>query len=171
MPEDDTQFGFLAGLRQRWLRVASVAFVLLIIVGAAVWWFVIPHKLDVWKPATVAYTANCGPDCKTLRPIAPGHGGSVPQDARNIPRLEYNPKVDDAVAQWGDCLQSIMVCVEKQSRNNAPAVNACVAQAMCPQACKDRFQSKTGQSIQVVQKALFGTFVSKDAVCRPDEPA
>ena len=154
---------------QRWIVLA--AGLLLLAVAALLAWFLLsPRKLDVWHRTTVPYSAACGSDCKTWRPIALAHGGRRAKTPAAASTLVYDPKVDDAIAQWGDCLQSILVCVRAHHRGDARAANQCVARAACPEACRQRYGDETGEDIAAAQKALFHVFVDKDAVCRPEQP-
>ena len=149
--------------------VAAVFAVLILALGAAgyVLFLAKPQKLDVWKPATVPYAESCATpgQCQIFRRTGPDGGNAAP--GQTPPALVYNPKVDDAVAQWSDCLQSIMTCVRAKPRGQKAGVDACVAASVCPQPCKDRYQSASGGDFTSAQSAVFGVFVEQDAVCRP----
>lgn len=130
-----------------------------------------PEKLDVWADAAVPYAPECPPaGCKTLRVTGLTHGGGPDDSAAAAPpRIVYNPNIDDAVAQWGDCLQSILTCVRAEAPGEAASVDNCVDAAACPQACKERYQSASGGDFERAQAALFSVFVETDAVCRPED--
>jgi hypothetical protein len=156
-----------------WKRVAPAAAVLLLLIagGAAyLLYFAKPAKLDVWARATVPYSAGCAGGCETLRAIGLAHGGGPEQaTAATAPRLVYNPRINDPIAQWGDCLQSIMTCVRSQPRGQKTGIDTCVAQSSCPAACKERYASGAGADFSTAEASLFGVFVDEDAVCRPED--
>src|ERR1700752_4101392 len=103
--------------------------------------------LFVWAPTSVAYDATCRVNCKDVRFISTGHNVRAPLEGE-LPVISYNPDVDDPIAQWGDCLDSIMRCVRDQPRNLGPAVNTCVRQSRCPAKCVRRYLADTGPSIE-----------------------
>ncbi len=154
---------------RRWPVIAGII-LLILLIAFAIWWFFIKvHRLDVWKDAKVPYSVGCEGGCKPLRAFAPAHGGKHNKDAPP-PQLVYNPRIDDAVAQWGDCLQSIMSCVIKLPRNDDKGMRNCVAASICPKECKERFAREAGSDMDASEKAFYNVFTDKEAVCRPDEP-
>lgn len=154
--------------RWRWWWAASAGFLLLL--ALSLFNFYERHVfLFLWEPTSVAYDASCQVNCKDVRFISTGHNVRAPLEGE-LPVISYNPDVDDPIAQWGDCLDSIMRCVRDQPRNLGPAVNTCVRQSQCPAKCVRRFLSDTGPSIEQAERALFTVFVRPDAVCRPAEP-
>lgn len=166
---DSTQSGQASPLK-RWLPIAGAALLLLAIAFAVWWFFIKTHKLDVWREAKVPYSVGCkGGDCKVLLPLSPTHGGTRPKDGKTR-ALVYNPRIDDAVAQWGDCLQSIMTCMTKLKRNDDKGMRNCVAVSICPKECKERFAGEAGTDMDSSEAAFYNVFTDKEAVCRPDEP-
>jgi len=113
--------------------------------------------LDVWKPATVPLDPACT-GCEE-EAIATGvaHGGGEGV-------LLYDPAVDDAVAQWGDCLTSMLQCFR-----SGTGVRACVASAACPGQCKNLFADRApadGDDLALL-RVVEGVYVEVGAPCRP----
>jgi hypothetical protein len=155
--------------RRSWVWIGLAAFAFVLAAGLLAWWLLTPHKLDVWKPATVPYSEGCKGGCKPVRTIGVAPGGPREKNPADAPQLVYNPRIDDAVAQWGDCLQSVMTCLKGAKEKNGAAVNACVARSQCPKDCKDHFAARTGDDEKTARTALFSTFIDADAVCRPED--
>jgi hypothetical protein len=119
----------------------------------------LPGPLDVWRPATVPFDPTCATGCTEVSRTAPlGH-------FQGTLRLRVNPAVDDPVAQWGDCLESVLVCYEADG-----ALAACVAQAQCPPDCKTLFaEAAAGAADDEARVAAFeAVFVGAGAPCRPE---
>lgn len=155
-----------SGKNRRLVLIGVLALLVLAVAGGGLWYFLTPHKLDVWHKATVSYADGCKADCKALRAIGLAHGGADPNQ-RAV--LAYNPKIDDATAQWGDCLQSALTCLHNQKQKNATVLNSCVAASQCPTACKERYSAQTGAQLAQAKAAFFTVFLNKDAVCRPED--
>ena len=155
-----------------WIGAAA-----LVVVAAALgaWWyfwgfgfdFMKPRAehLDVCAPATIPYKPECGPECKIFGTLQAGHG--APHGAEGGLELRYDPSVNDAIAQWGDCLDSIFVCLNATADRTPARVNDCVRDAKCPKECKDRYAARSVSTIEEAEAAFFGIFVDKDAPCRP----
>jgi hypothetical protein len=86
--------------------------------------------IEYWRPTTIAYDPACAAGCEPFRAVAPAHNVAA-AEAVAVPMLAFNPNVDDAIAQWGDCLESIIECVRQQPRNAALNVNGCVRLSVC----------------------------------------
>jgi len=115
--------------------------------------------LEPWLEPTVPYDPTCAGGCDET-PIELGH-------LRDGFTLRIDPNVDDAVAQWGDCVESMLVCLEAGS-----SARACVAAAECPEICKDLFDAR---AIGVSDEARLldhfeSVFIEEGAACRPVEP-
>ena len=143
--------------------------------GVAAWYFGLldfgfgkpaSGHLNVWAPATVPYNPDCGANCKTFATLEAAHGG--PKGAEGGLEMRYDPNVNDDVAQWGDCLDSVFVCINATGDRSPDRVRSCVQDAKCPKECKDRFAARASGSIDEVKAAFFGIFVDKDAACRPE---
>ncbi|MCP5038756.1 MAG: hypothetical protein GY945_14285 [Rhodobacteraceae bacterium] len=124
--------------------------------------------LDAWEAATIPYTSECGDDCTVAGTIGGAHGteGAV---------MRYDPSVDDEVAQWGDCLQSIFVCMDvgtqgaPSSQDKAALINNCVSKSACPAVCTDEFASSTADDPESVLRAFEDVFIGDQAWCLPVE--
>lgn len=126
--------------------------------------------LDVWQPTTTPYDPSCSEGCEELA-IREGsaHGMSGM-------RLLYNPKVDDPIAQWSDCVMSITLCFEAEAgdsmdqREMDDVLKVCVQKSQCPFRCKDAFRAKVeGISQWTVDDELENVFVGEQALCLPRE--
>jgi hypothetical protein len=118
----------------------------------------IPPPLDVWQPTTVPFDPTCSQDCEELETteLLPHTGTEV--------RFLYDAAVDDPVAQWGDCLASMLSCLR-----NGTGVRACAADATCPSPCKDLFEARAPLAADepALLDVLNGVYVDATAPCRP----
>lgn len=139
---------------------------LLLIVLAAYLFLSQPKKFDVWNDTTVPYDPACAENCEMAGSLGSSHG-SPPLD------LVFNPKVDDPVAQWGDCVQSVFVCLQAGTSpdmddvSKAQNARTCVAQSICPQLCRDAYAKQAAASPGAAQQAFEDIFISETASCRP----
>lgn len=116
---------------------------------------------DPWAPTSVPYDPTCARDCLEVGEYSAGHhvvGGLV---------LRYNPAVDDPIAQWGDCLESMLVCLEGGSE-----ARACMDEAACPTACKRLVEGHAGGATDKsdIVAAFERVFIDEGAPCRPVAP-
>jgi hypothetical protein len=114
--------------------------------------------LDVWQPTTVPFDPECKSGCQDeLIGTKLAHGFDEAH-------LQWNPAVDDAVAQWGDCLASMLRCFREQHD-----VRACAAEGDCPTQCKALFTERApaGADDRALLRVLDGVYVNDDAPCRP----
>jgi hypothetical protein len=119
----------------------------------------IPPPLDVWQPATVPFDPACvGCEEIEITEILPHVGTEV--------QFLYDPAVDDPIAQWGDCLASMLECFR-----DGAGVRACAADAACPSACKDLFAERAPLAADepALLGVLNGVYVHVNAPCRPAE--
>ena len=122
-------------------------------------WFWFGGERALWVAATTPATVTCtSENCIALAPIDAGHGG---QDGL---QLGYDPTIDDAVAQWGDCLESVLTC-----RGKTKDTRGCVAQSSCPETCRTGFaRLAAGQTAEPALGQLFlGYFVEDGGACLP----
>lgn len=150
--------------------VVLVALVLLCLVGGAALFYLAhvrrpDHSASAgfpnpWRPTTNPHDPSCKSGCVEQGTYRMSHGPTVQSLVR--------PGTDDAVAQWGDCLQSVDDCLNKEGRDN---LSKCVAASVCPQSCKDLFSRRAGNEHD--RKRLFDTFedifIAPDAACAPRE--
>jgi len=109
-----------------------------------------------WQPATVTYDPSCSGDkCKPAGAVSLGHFGDV--------EFAIQPDVDDAIAQWGDCLDSLMACMKKDGKPGD-----CVDRSICPQPCKQRYHESTPDDVEFLAglDAIETLFVKNGAACR-----
>lgn len=145
----------MSGRFKGWGAVAVIT----LIVGAV--FFLLTGKPDSpWKAATVSYDPRCGQDCEKLGSTSLTHLGDI--------SLYVQPKVDDAIAQWGDCLDSVTQCVENKDMT-AGHIISCVDKSICPKACKVAFSTESGDAKQVNEAldAFERVFINDDALCLP----
>ena len=118
-----------------------------------------PSELTpAWSPTTEAFSLDCGNDCQTVRAEQQGrHGVQIP--------LVYNPAVDDPVAQWGDCVASVIQCVET---DQAPA--SCIRNSACPANCLAALEQQVPDDAneQAALDAFEALFIRPGASCRPE---
>lgn len=122
----------------------------------------------VWSEATTAYEPECDEGCTEILNRPQGtHGGSV--------RIGVRPDIDDPVAQWSDCVQSIMSCYEERlgaddfDGEQGRAMHDCVLSSACPAECRDHYQSTVGDNLEAVNAALDSVFLGERAACLPTE--
>lgn len=126
--------------------------------------------LDVWQPTTTPYDPSCSEGCEEL---AIREGGTHGMSGM---RLLYNPRVDDPIAQWSDCVISITLCFEAEvddsmdQREMDDVMKVCVQKSPCPNRCKEAFQAKVESlSFLSVDEELENVFVGEQALCLPRE--
>ncbi len=117
----------------------------------------IVEPLDVWEPTTVAFDTDCT--------------GCVEVDETDfLPHLGiqttflYNEDIDDPIAQWADCLGSMLDCFEADG-----TVSGCAAAAECPAECKALYTTRAppGADELTLLEVLNGVYVNCGAPCRP----
>ncbi len=152
--------------KRKWL----VVFLLLVVLSALLFWLLLDRRpgINAWEQTTVPYDSECAEDCKEVGELGEFHGldGAI---------LRYNPAVDDPIAQWGDCMESILACMDAGADGatspeaKAALVNNCVAQSTCPKTCINRFARLTSQKQEDVDAAFTDVFVGDRAWCLPVE--
>jgi len=115
-----------------------------------------------WKPTTVAYDPGCKKGCEELSSTSLTHLGDI--------SIYVQPNVDDAIAQWGDCLDSVTQCVEDKDLTRVN-IAACVKESICPNACKVAFATEVRGANQVAEAldAFEQVFINDNTVCLPKE--
>ncbi|WP_203294443.1 hypothetical protein [Maricaulis parjimensis] len=131
---------------------------------------------DLWAEAS--YTPD--PDCEAgsaecpvlIEPFPVGHGGDASETALTLLAVTY-PELDDSIAQWGQCMDTVLSCLApaygESDATRAGSLRSCVAQSSCPQACRDRFESRAGSDLESSYAAFLETFVEEDAWCAPQD--
>lgn len=151
--------------------VAIVIILLILTVAAIAWWLardIDGPPPDLWAETTHAYDPDCSEECPEIMPSRPiGHGGS---DGLTF-SMRTDPRVDDPVAQWGMCMDSVVSCLGTEPPESlderAENIRTCVAQSTCPDACKSRFAEQAGQSLEEVAAAFETLFLEDEAWCLP----
>ena len=142
------------------------------LLAAAVFWFLFlreaPPPDDLWAPTTHAYDPECTEECpEILSPRPIGHGG----DDGLVFSMRTDPRLDDPIAQWGMCMDSVFSCtgleIPDGEAERADVLRQCVAQSDCPQACRDRFADRAGTDLDSVVDQFEAVFVAEDAWCAP----
>lgn len=157
-----------------------ILLIALIILGSLAWWFFIrDDRPDVWQEATVPYTEDACEEEGACEVYAEALGGHGAHGGEGLFEFSYNPAIDDSIAQWGDCLDSVFTCISTgmdaaaargAEADRAALINGCVADAECPGECKDRFASRAaGQDFDGLEAVFFDMFVDERGYCVPRE--
>ncbi|MDF0603746.1 hypothetical protein P1J78_23785 [Psychromarinibacter sp. C21-152] len=132
--------------------------VLLFVVVVVLFW---PRGADeIWAEATKPYQSECNrEDCIEVVAPKPGHGGG------QTLQMVYDPDVDDAIAQWGDCLDEVLVC-----RRETGKTLSCVQEAACPAACINQFETAAANLADERERAqlFLVEFVEDGGFCVPN---
>jgi len=164
------------GARRPLSAVLLLSTALLALAAIVVWWFMSSRNAppaDLWADGgyvadinCVAGTAEC-PVFMTARPV--GHGSPAEGDLA-LTAVHY-PGLDDPIAQWGQCMDSVLTCLAPvsggTSEEKIAALGVCVAQAQCPQACRDRFADRVGTALESAVAEFDAIFVAEEAWCSP----
>lgn len=124
---------------------------------------------NVWAPATVIYAAACDEDCIEIKNqrAGGGHTGGF--------RALVDPKIDDSIAQWGDCIASVMTCYEAQAERadfssaQDQYLHNCILESSCPDPCLDHYAAEVGEDMTQVDRAFDAVLIGEQAVCLPKE--
>jgi hypothetical protein len=119
-----------------------------------------PGPLPVWRPATVPWDPECAAGCVDVGQTIP-----LPHSGAKL-RLRMNPATDDPIAQWGDCLESVLGCFERDG-----ALAPCVEAASCPAECKALFRERAAAAADEDARvtAFEAVLVERTAPCRPPQ--
>ncbi len=153
--------------RPRWLLATGLLSLLLLLAAGGVYswnWFDLGRPQH-WTPGDTSYRVDCGASCVKLGPIGAPDG---PGDAGPVAELAVDPGVNDRIAQWGDCLQSVSNCAYSHPGEPEAVLPVCVRQSTCPTACKERFASRTaGLKGKPMLDAYLEMFSGRDGYCTP----
>jgi hypothetical protein len=146
-------------MQRRFITIAAILAV--IVTALAVWWLFFSGE-PVWQPTTQVYAPERCAEEK-CEPVL-----DIPLVESKPLGLFYDPGVDDAVAQWSDCLEEVVACVEK-GKGAAGAYPRCVKQSTCPPPCRKAFARRAAGITQTKQMiaALEAVFLAPDALCHP----
>ena len=144
-------------------RRLIVIVVLLALLGLLAWWLWGRSPAPIWQPASQDYAPErCAEgDCELVL--------DIPLTDDQQMGLMYDPTVDDAVAQWANCLEAVVSCVEKAD-GAAAAYPRCVAESSCPAPCRAAFAKRSRGLTEQEQMiaALEAVFLAPDARCNPE---
>lgn len=116
-------------------------------------------RLDAWQPATVPYDPECS-GCQRVGSVTrmPHLGGDLV--------IDVNPAIDDPIAQWGTCLESVVACVRADGD-----LRVCVEASACPAECKALFAASAASVAPGPRlgEVFEETFLARTAPCRPAE--
>ena len=151
--------------------ILALAMGLLIVLAAGWWWSsrdTDPRPDNVWAETTHPFDPDCEADCPQImepRPI--GHGG----DNGLTFSMRTDPLLDDAVAQWGMCMDSVFTCVglelPEAADERADLIRQCVAHSSCPDECKSHFAEQASGDLESVAAAFESNFIEETAWCSP----
>ncbi len=121
---------------------------------------------NVWEETTVPFDPECLENCESVGTIGGSHGTEGAE-------FMINRTVDDDIAQWGDCLESIFICISLGEDPNGSMeektdlVRECIAASACPEECTSRYARKSSSSPEAAQQAFFDVFIGDNAWCLP----
>ncbi len=154
----------------RWRLIAGAAVIVLLAILALIMFrpFAESPPADLWQAATTQFDPDCSDECRVVLDERPtGHGGSG--DASMM--MLTDPRLDDAIAQWGDCLDTVISCLDPeapgQTGPSAAQLRQCVARSTCPAACRERFASRSAGDLEAAAAAFETLFLVEDAWCAP----
>ena len=153
-------------LKRKLLIVLTVLIVMTI--SFAGWW--IDHRdsrRSPWKAATVTYDSKCEGEClNRLQTVA----------VLNTPHLKgvkilWRPDIDDAIAQVGDCLDSIMACMDEVGGDPSHTAECVTKAKKCPEQCKKAYADQFNASMTAERQmeGVEAIFLADDGVCAPRE--
>jgi len=126
----------------------------------------VPEKPALWKPPARPWE----PDHCERRPCRPLAALSVgPSELVFL----VDPELDDAVAQWGDCVDQFRSCVDGLQDPTAASVSACMESATaCPAPCREAFRRRAGDAPDLARllTAFSEVYIDSDAPCLPGSP-
>ncbi len=126
------------------------------------------ERPEVWSKTTVPFDPTCSENCTTAGEIGGLHGSASVE-------FRQNAAVDDPIAQWGDCLQTVFVCLAENvgapasAEQKATVARTCVNASSCPAPCKDRYAKKAAGSATAAEQAFDEVFIGEGAWCLPSE--
>ncbi|MDX8405742.1 MAG: hypothetical protein R8K50_06265 [Mariprofundus sp.] len=146
--------------KKRRLFIALSVMVLFI----AGWWIIQSNQpASPWKSTTVPYDSKCEGDCqKNIQELADIETAHL----RGV-KIVVRPDVNDAIAQLGDCLDSIMECVDVKDDPSKTVV--CVEESICPIECKIAYASTFNEGMTPEQQldGVKKIFLADGGVCTP----
>ncbi len=111
----------------------------------------------LWVEGARGFDPLCTTDCVELAEGHMHHLGGV--------TLQVDWAVDDAVAQWADCVGSVIAC-----RDSGATTSHCVEEAAaCPSACWDFYQGALPDpaTAEAALDTFEAVFITDEAPCLP----
>jgi len=157
-----------SGLRWRLIVGAAVVVLLLILALIIFRPFADRPPADLWQPATTQFDPDCAEDCRVvLTPRPTGHGGTGEATMEMI----TDPRLDDAIAQWGDCVDTVYACLSVDEPEGdalrATHLRQCVASSACPAPCRERYSTRSAGDLDAAAAAFATLFLQEDSWCAP----
>jgi len=124
---------------------------------------------------SVDFSAACEAECITIAEGSLGHGAESREEGEIAMSFRYLPSADDDIAQWGDCLDSVLLCWEEthdpaaSDAARAGALTACVTAASCPASCGTRFAAEAGADFASVETLFLANYIDEGGFCTPGE--
>ncbi len=145
-------------------RRTLTGFLLALVASMLLWWWPNHSPEPVWEPVTGTFNPeHClQGQCRELL--------RLPASGKEVASLIVDPAVDDAIAQWSDCLASVAVCVETaESADTADILLSCVRESQCPASCRELFarESDGVEDIDALWQRYEQQFVDKGGACVP----
>jgi len=118
-----------------------------------------------WKLPTVSYTSECDDDCLENLPVLSQIETS---HLRGI-KILFRPDVDDELAQLGDCLDSIMNCIDEEG--DPGKTFSCVEKSLCPEPCKIAYSKEFNKNMSPEEqlRGIEKVFFEDGSICVPKE--
>ncbi|WP_417492462.1 hypothetical protein [Maricaulis sp.] len=156
------------GLGRRALAGAALVILLLILGFLGVRFLADRPPPDLWQPATAQFDPDCAEECRVVLSERPtGHGGTG--EATMV--MITDPRLDDAIAQWGQCLDTVYAClaVDEPEGDGARATHLrqCVAASDCPTPCRERYARRAAGDLDAAVAAFTTLFLEEDSWCAP----
>ena len=140
-------------LSHRQLQIGMVSMGLLLTVAFCVYFFVLRFP-DPWRPVANPHDVTCQSGCVEKGTLYIRHGPEI--------KILVRTSTDDETAQWGDCLESVVSCVEK-----GRGVRLCVEKSACPDPCKARVLRDASASDRLLLQSFDEVFLKPGAPCMP----
>lgn len=115
----------------------------------------------LWRATTTPYPPACDNGaCTSLHQVNLAHVDETVD-------IRFDPRVDDPVAQWADCLQQVFDCVKADGPTR---FSICVTGAtLCPTTCRQRYTSTLagGEGDLTREKTAFkAVYLDHSSSCR-----
>jgi len=158
-------------VRPHYIRSAIGTLILVLLISVVWLWTqtnVDQRPTGIWAETTHEFDPNCDVECPEImepRPI--GHGG----ESGLTFSMRTDPRLDDPIAQWGMCMDSVFTCIgvdlSEDADERADMIRQCVAHSSCPETCKSHFAEEATGDLESVAAAFESNFIEETAWCSP----